>query len=347
MLNNTQMYSNSHLTGKLIFIICSFLVTLSCSDPKTGVSGTKSDSTAVPVAGAEELSREIEKDPSNAELYYKRAIQYFNQKYLDRALADIDQASSLSKDNPLYYFTRGRVLYAMNRTSEAAKMYESAITLKPDYEEAQMKLAELFYVVKEHKKSVDLLNLVIAQSKRADAYFLRGMNQKESGDTARAIASFQLAAEADETNYDAIIQLGLLFTEKKDAIAVDYFGRALKMNPKSSEAYFGRAYYYQLTKQFQKALFDYRKVIDLDPSNDKAYYNVGYINFEAGKLKEALRSWDICIQMNNANIQAYYMRGLVHETLKNPEDARLNYEFALQLNPEYQLAKDGLKRVIK
>lgn len=341
------MYFNSHLTGKLIFIILTTWVFQSCSNHTPSDKASQTDSTITAVAGAEALSREIEQNPTDAELYYKRAMLYFNQKYLDRALADIEEASNLNKDNPLYYFTRGRILYAMNRTAEAAKMYESAITIKPDYEEAQMKLAELYYVVKEHKKSIDLLNLVIASSKRFDAYFLRGMNQKESGDTARAIASFQLAFELNGTDYESLMQLGLLHAAKKDPVAVEYFTQAIKLNPKSSEAYFGRAYYYQLAGQLQKALFDYKKVIDIDPSNDRAYYNVGYINFEAGKYREALRSWDICIQMNNYNIQAYYMRGLVHETRKNKEDAKLNYEYALQLDPKYQLAIDGLNRLKK
>ncbi len=339
------MYLNINRIGKLIFISYILCAIVSCDSQNTVVNRKDKDSVIALPASAEEISRQIEKEPDNAELYYRRAQIYFNEKYLDRALDDISQASALSKDNPLYYFTKGRILYAMNRTAEAAKMYESAIVLKPDYEEAQMKLAELYCIVKEHRKSIDLLNLVIARSKRTDAYFFRGMNQKEAGDTAKAIASFQLAYELDPSNYDAVMQLGILSAAKKDQVAIEYFNAAIKINPKSSEAYFGRAYFYQLTGNFQKSLSDYRKVIDLDPSNDKAYYNVGYINFEAGRYKVALRSWDICIQLNNQYMEAYYMRGLVHEYQKAYEDARLNYEYALQLNPEYTLAKDGLRRM--
>jgi tetratricopeptide (TPR) repeat protein len=339
------MYLNINRIGKLIFVSYVLWMIVSCNSQNNTVSNNAKDSVVVLPASAEEISRQIEKEPDNAELYYRRAQIYFNEKYLDRAQDDISQASAMAKDNPLYYFTKGRILYAMNRTAEAAKMYESAITLKPDYDEAQMKLAELYCIVKEHRKSIDLLNLVIARSKRTDAYFFRGMNQKEAGDTAKAIASFQLAYELDASNYDAAMQLGLLYAAKKNKIALDYFAAAIKLNPKSSEAYFGRAYYYQLSGNFQKALSDYKKVIDIDPSNAKAYYNVGYINYEAGRYKVALRSWDICIQMNNEYLEAYYMRGLLHEYQKEFDDARMNYSYALQLQPDYELAKAGLSRV--
>jgi tetratricopeptide (TPR) repeat protein len=292
------------------------------------------------------LSNQLEADPENAELYYQRASVYFNNKYLDRALSDIEDAVKYNVQNPLYHYLKGRILYAMNKTQLAATSYESAIALKPDYEEAQMKLAELYYVVKEHTKSIDLTNSLIAHNPaNANAYCLKADNQRELKDTLKAIASYQKALELDEKYYDAAMQLGLLLTAKKHKTAKEYFDAAIRINPRSSEAYFGRAFYHQQAGEYQKALFDYRKVIDIDPSNDKSYYNVGIINFDVKKYDEALRSWDICIQMNNQNIDAYYMRGLVHESRGNKKDALLNYQYALELNPNYALAKEGLARL--
>lgn len=334
---------------QLIYVTTLAMIGVSCTrNQSSKTEKVTSDSTFTDLESAKAISRQIEADPENAELYYQRAVVYTDQKYLDRALVDIEDAIKRSAENPLYYFYKGRILYAMNRTQEAAKAYESSLALKPDYQEARLKVATLYYVVKEHQKSIDALNTVIAaEPTNAEAHFYKGMNQKEMKDTAKAIASFQKALEIDNNYYDAAMQLGLLFTAKKDKIATEYFATAIRLNPRSTEAYFGRAYYYQLVKQFQKSLFDYRKVIEYDPSNDKAYYNVGYINYEAGKYDEAMRSWNICIEMNNQNIMAYYMRGLLHEQRKNYSDAKLNYEYVLQLDPEYTLAKEGMQRLAK
>lgn len=334
---------------KLIYVTAFIVLGVSCNNKSNAPTGnTANDSAVVELESAKVISRQIETDPENAELYYQRAVVYFDQKYLDRALLDIEDAIKRSGENPLYYFYKGKVLYAMNRTQEAAKGYEKSLLIKPDYQEARLKLATLYYVVKEHQKSIDALNVIVAaEPTNAEAQFYKGMNQKEMKDTGRAVASFQKALEIDNNYYDAAMQLGLLFTEKKDPIAREYFGTAIRLSPRSTEAYFGRAYYYQLVKQYQKALFDYRKVIEFDPSNDKAYYNVGYINYEAGEFEEAMRSWNICIEMNNQNVMAYYMRGLLHEQRKNYADAKLNYQYVLQLDPEYALAKQGMQRLEK
>lgn len=334
---------------KLTYITLFIALVVSCtnqqpkSNDKTAEKPLVSES--IPTS-ALEISNQIEADPENPELFYQRAVIYFNEKYLAKALSDIDDAIKLNGQNPLYHFYRGKVLYAMNRTLDASKSYEAAIALKPDYTEAMMKLAELYFIVKEHTKSINLLNkLIVINPTNGNAQFFKGMNQKETGDTAKAVASFQKALELDADDYDAAMQLGLLFTIRKNPLALEYFNTAIRLRPKSDEAYFAKAYYYQQVRKFQDALLQYRKVISINPSNDKAYFNVGVINYDVKQYKEALRSWDICIQMNNQYIEAYYMRGLVYEELKNKAEAKLNYQYALQLAPNYTLAQEGLKRV--
>jgi tetratricopeptide (TPR) repeat protein len=338
------MYLKTHVI-KLIYITAITLL-VSCGGQSGTITQNAADSTQVIPEDAKELSKLIDANPENAENYYLRARVYFNQKYLDRALADIEDAIRYNPQFPLYYFYKGKILYAMNRTLEASKAYEQAIALDGKYEEAQMRLAELYFVTKEHEKSVNLLNTVIAANpQNPDAQFFKAMNQKETGDTARAVASFQKALDLDPTYYDAAVQLGLLFASKKDRLALEYFNAALRIQPKSEEVYFARAYFYQLQKEYKKALMDYRKVIDINPSSYTAYYNVGVINFDAVKMDEALRSFDICVRMNPDYLPAYYMRGLVYEYKGNKESARINYQYVVDADPKYALAKEALQRV--
>ncbi len=327
---------------KLIFVISLFFFQLSCTPDHTVKTVNPKDS----LANSEflkETSIAIENDPNNAELYYQRSVSYYNLKYLDRAYTDIQDAIRYNEQNALYQFQKGRICYAMNKTIEAEKAYLSAIALKPDYEVAQMKLGELYYIVKKHNESLNLLNVVVAANpNRSDAYFFKGMNYKEMGDTSRAIAAFQKSLEIDAVYYDAAIQLGQILTEKGDKSALEYLNAAIRMQKTNTEGYFARGYYFQRIGMFQKALLDYRKVIDLDPSNDLAYYNVGCINYDVKQYKEAMRAFNICIEMNNRNYPAYYMRGLIHEQNGEQKEAIMNYTFVLEGDPTFTLAKNRL-----
>lgn len=333
------------LRVQLIFVITTILLFTACGRQNNTKTVSATDSIAN-IQSIKEASALIEKDPQNAELYYQRSVSYFNLKYLDRALTDINEAIRLNDQFPLYPFQKGKICYAMNKTLDAEAAYKSAIALKPDYEAAMMQLAELYYIVKKHTESINLLNSVLAlKQENANALFFKGMNYKETGDTAKALASFQRALEADPDDYNSTMQCAQLYTALGNKYALDYLNSAIRMQKKNPEGYFARAYYFQKTGQFQKALFDYRKVIDLDPANDLAYYNVGCINYDVKQYKEAMRAFNICIQMNNGKTEAYYMRGLIHELKGEKEEAKLNYSYALQINPAYALAKIRLDQV--
>jgi len=293
-----------------------------------------------------DITLEIESNSGNAELYYSRANLFYNDKFLNRAEDDMNLALRIDSLNPLYHYFMGRISYAMNKTKDAAEHYEKSIQLKPDFLEAKLKLADLYFVVKEHQKSIDLLLPSINLDKsNSNIYHMLAMNYRELGDTSRAIYYFQTAYENNDKDYESVLYLANLYAAKGKEIALEYFNYALKLRPKSTEAFFARAVFFQKLRKYKLAVEDYKKVIDTDPSNYLSYYNVGYINFETNHFDEAIRNWSICIRMNNEYLPAYYMRGLVYEETKKYKDARDNYQFVLNSDPNYELAKAGLKRI--
>jgi tetratricopeptide (TPR) repeat protein len=329
---------------QLIFISLILLLASSCNNEQpANKQAVKTKDIPLDIRS---ISAEIEKTPNNPELYYRRAQMYFQAKDPQLALPDIEDAMRLNSQDPIYHFLHARILYAQNRTVDAEKSFLKTIEIKPDFEEAKLKLAELYLVVKEHQKSIDLLNDIIARNKKnANAYFYRGMNQKEIGDTARGIASFQRALETDEAYYDAAIQAGLLFTAKRNNNALQYLNTAIRLQPRSVEAYSARAYYHQEMKEYQKALLDYKKVIDLDPSNSDAYYNVGVINYDVKQYGAAIKSLDYCIQMNPEMPEAYFVRGLAYEKIGDKTEARINFDYLLRLGVVSHELEEAMKRV--
>jgi len=292
------------------------------------------------------ISKAIESEPDNAELYYQRAQNYFNLKYLGMADADINYALTLDSTNALFWYTSARINYALNQTKKAAAFYQKAITLKPNYTEAKLKLADLYYLVKEHQLSINILQeLKKTDSQNSIIYHMLGLNYKETGDTVKAMYYFQSAIENNQEDYESMLYLANLYAAKLNPLAFEYYKSAIKIKPSNTDAYFARALLAQKLKQYKQALADYKIVIDRQPNNEKCYYNVGYINFETDKLDEALRNFNICTRMNADFTEAYYMKGLIYEMQRNFSDAKINYNYALNLNPNYKLAAEGLQRI--
>jgi tetratricopeptide (TPR) repeat protein len=327
---------------KLIFITALIALLGACNSNNDKASN-KGQQQTITSKSVTEISAEIEKDATNPELYYRRANIYFEEKMLDAALADIEQSLVLSADQPLYLFMKGRILYAMNRTQDAATTYEKAIAVKPDFEEAQLKLAELYYIVKEHKKSIDLYNVILANNKtNTAALFFKGMNFKEIGDTASAIQTFQKTYEIDPNHYDAVMQLGNLYAGLKNKIALDYYVTASRLKPKSAEPPYSAGVFFQQNGDYKKAVKMYEQALKADEKYYQAYYNSALINMEIGRYSDAIVNLNTVVRLEPGFVDAYYMRGLCYEANKNKEDAIVNYQYTLELEPKHILAQKAL-----
>ncbi len=333
-----------YTTVKNIVFFNLLIIYSACNFSEHSKTPGSSSDTIQQSSSAKEISQKIESDPKNAELYYQRSQIYFNEKYLNRAEADMETAIRLDSTNALYHYNMGRVQYAMNKTQAAANQYEKAITLKPDFDVAKLKLADLYFLVKEHSKSIDLLNSAMKTDKGNGAiYHMLGLNYKETGDTPRAIYHFQTAVEMDPTDYESTLYIANLYAAKRKEIAFEYYNAALKLRPKSVEALFARGVFAQNMKMYKQALMDYRRVINIDLNHYLSYYNVGYINYESKFYKEAIRNWDICTRMNPEFANAYYMKGLAYDQIGKIEDAKVSYQYALELEPQNELFKKAVR----
>ncbi len=292
------------------------------------------------------LSEKINENPTNAALYFERGSKYFEKNILERAELDFKDACTLDSNNVDYLFMYARTNYLLNKTILAATIYEKIILLEPTFIDPKIKLADLYYITKEHEKSILIANSIIALDKtNAYAYHIKAMNYKDVGDTLKAVANFQKAIEFDNNDYDSHIILAKIYLAQKNKLALEFINAALRIKPNDIDALFARATFWQNEKQYKMALIDYGKVIEKNKEYYQCYYNVGYINFETGYIKEAIYNFDKCVRMMNDFLPAYYMRGLCYEILKDKTNAKLNYEFVINKDPEYLLAAQGLKRL--
>ena len=165
------------------------------------------------------------------------------------------------------------------------------------------------------------------------------------GDTSRAIASFQKAAQMKPDFYDAYMQLGLLTSKKPGSMAAQYFDNAIRIDSTSVEAYYDKAKFYQDHKNYEKAKDTYRELIAQNPQYDKAYFNLGFVYIEQDSIDIAYRMFVYAINVSPAYAEAYYYRGLCTLQKGNKEQASSDFRQALTLKPDYELAQKELNHL--
>jgi tetratricopeptide (TPR) repeat protein len=312
------------------------------SDPESGDT-----SKVVTPADLIQLNNDIESDPDNAALYHKRAKYYSDHKKIREGISDMNKALSLDSSKAGYYLTLSDLYFVANETGKAKNALEKSVKLDDKNTEAMLKLAELLLYVRKHDESITYLNNVLKLDKyNSKAYFMKGMNYKEMRDTAKAISSMQTAVEQDKQYYQAFMQLGILCAAKKDPIAVQYYKNAIRIEPKSTEAWYDMGKYYQDVKDWTNALGTYNSLLLIDQHSKNAHYNMGVIYLTGLKKYDlALEHFNRVIEIDPDYAEGYYARGITFQAMGNKKNAVIDLQSCLKIRQNYEPAVQALKEL--
>ncbi len=338
-----------YLSAILISII---LGSVSCKEPVAKEEKTPPvvlDTTPIGKRLAE-VSRQIVKSPEDAALYHQRALLHLQRNDIPNAGMDINRTLQLDSTNAGYYVTASDVNLASGNPGKSVAALQKALTLDEKNIPAREKLAELYFIAMQYEQSIQFLDQILKiDIRNAKAYFMKGMNFKEKGDTTRAIGSFQTAIEQRQDYYEPYVQLALIYTARGNKLAMQYYDGALRLNPKSEEALYGRGMFYQeVEMNYDKAIQDYTSITQINPKNKNAYYNLGFIHYQYLKVNnEAVKHYSKAIECDPQWPEAYFNRGLAFETMGDIAKAKSDYQQALTIRPDYGKARIALLRVQK
>jgi tetratricopeptide (TPR) repeat protein len=306
--------------------------------PPAADSAVKVESSMLQAINAEILS-----DPNNAALYHKRAKYHLDNKSFDEGISDMARAMRLDSTKAEFYLTLSDLYFATNQSGNAKKALEKCISIDPKNVDGILKLAELYLYVNKSDKSIEYINQALRIDQyNAKAYFMKGMNYKDLKDTAKAISSMQTAVEQDQQYYNAYMQLGILCAAKNNKLAIDYYKNAIRIQPKSSEAWYDLGKFYQDAGDWNNAAGAYTTLLGFD-NNKNAMYNLGVINLVGLKAyNKALDYFTGAINADPKYAEAYYGRGICYKEMKENKKAEAEFKTALSINPDYEAAKHAL-----
>lgn len=293
------------------------------------------------------VNAELLDNPNSAQLYDKRANIYITLKQLNEAVNDAKRAIKLDSAKAGFYMTLVDAYYTQNNTRLAKELLEIIQKKFPENVDALLKLAEIYYIVKQYQKGIDYVNKALKINERlAKAYYLKGSIYRESGDTARAVSSLETAIEQDTKFENAYIDIALMYAARKNPIALEYYNNALKINPYNDNTIYARAKLLQDIGKIDEAIIEYKSILTKNKNCENCYYNLGAIYLEIKKdNKIALENFTNAIALNPNSAQAYFARGYTYSKLKDKASAKADYNMCLKIQPNFESAIQALNEL--
>ena len=299
----------------------------------------------------QEFTKNLEKalrlKPYSGKLYKVRGNGYFALKKQDKGIRDYETAIGLSLDleaSPhLYYYWRGLELYKLEDYEGAVRNFDEAIKLIPDNPLYYSNLGNAYFQMGEKQKGIENYDKAIKLDPgSAEKYYSwRGFQLYSQEDNEETIAEIN----RDPAKFNCI-QGYTLFHMGKKKEGIEYYNKAIKLDPESAHLYYssrGDLLYRQ--QDYKAALADYNQAIKLKPDNALYYSNRGDLFYSQKDYEKALADYDRAIEtieLNPHNVSSYSNSGYYHN-LAQYYSKRGNVYLDIE---KYQKAIDNFTKAI-
>ncbi len=88
------------------------------------------------------------------------------------------------------------------------------------------------------------------------------------------------------------------YDEKNYEKAIEYYAKAISIDPNYTMAYNNRGSAYFFLKRYNEAIADYTKVISIDPNDAYAYNNRGFVYYEMKEYDNALEDITVSLRID-------------------------------------------------
>lgn len=333
---------------QMLLVILTLLTGLwGCHENKEKKTDTAQTESTKKVDSVQLLTYQITQDSANSTLYTLRAGLYLKNGRIDPALRDIGTAIDLNPEAPENFIMLGNIYFVLGKLDNGLASYKKAARLEPKSEKPLLKLAETYLMLQDFNKASFYIEQAVSLNPNSSrAYYFRGIQRMETGDTVSAITQLRIAVNLDSSNYLALMQAGSLLSAIRDSTAVQYFQDALKARPDDEQALYYLARQHQEQGKLDRAMDEYHRVTVLYPANKLAWYNQGYIFLvEKQEFENAVGAFQRSIAIDPSYAEAVYNLGRTYEVMGQYDKAREQYKLALKLKSNYPLAIDGMNRL--
>ncbi|MBC7879429.1 MAG: M50 family metallopeptidase [Anaerolineales bacterium] len=263
---------------------------------------------------AQYYTRDIDREPQNANHYLARAACLLNILQKERAAADIERALKFSPTNIFALQLRGEI-YSMEKNYDAAlNLFARTQEISPTWAIPYFDRGSVFLDKKEYQPALAELNKAISYSPQTWLFYLiRSIAHFRVGDFEAAHKDQDLALSLSEKDSLVMTDLNMIVYENNLEWAEDYYGRAILKSPHSAYAYQGRADAYRINNVHDKAITDYTRAIELLPKESRLYLGRGKSYAALGETQKAESDFKIVMSITDK----LHLKKQTEELLKN------------------------------
>jgi|GEM_PF-5090396 len=310
-----------------------------------------------------------------SKLYFNSALVYMKLKDIDKSLKYLDKAIEKNKRYSKAYFNKAIILEDLNELDEALKAYNKAIIFNPKDHTYIHNRALLKVKLEKFKEAImDFNQAIQLKPDNYKSYYDRAILELQLNMFKLAIKDFDSAKKINNKKYElyhnrAIAKASI---DEFDEALAD-LNTALKIKH-DLNVYKDRASIYYILKEYDKAIYDLKIIIDqkdnyfdiyevynqialcyynkkkdeenyhfslfyfklcIYKKDSEYYFDFAMLYHKYNKMNEAIELLNNAIELDNQDYRFYNNRGSIYFNKKLFKKALGDFEKTIKLNPDF------------
>ena len=172
------------------------------------------------------------------------------------------------------------------------------------------------------------------------AHYKIGVSHYGEGKVQQAFVEFQRAYELNPLNKEVLYAIGIIYLLDFDETlkSIDYFQRAVRIDPDYSEAYNNLGYAHAKIGKFDAAIPFYKKAVSnlFYATPEKAFVNMGKAYYRLGRYDDAATAYKEALKRAPNFDHPYMGLALCYNATGKYGDASAALSHAIVLNSQYK-----------
>ena len=227
--------------------------------------------------------------------------------------------------------------HTKDKITEAKKIYEKILEVKPDHFLALGNLGIIFSQSKKYNEAIEMFNKTLKiNSKYAEGHNNLGNALFELSEFDKSLDCYKTAVKLDPNFSDAFNNLGNVYQKKEDLNkAIESYEAAISLNSglNKDKPYYNLGNIFRESGSFKKSIDYYKKAIDINPNSVDAHINLSISLNKIGNLKEAIRICEKAIEKDPKNVTALNNLGKYQQEIGSEDLSVVNYRKAIEFKP--------------
>lgn len=325
----------------------------------------------------------ISENPNDVLAYNHLGSIYATKKDYQKSISIYKRGLQVDPNHPILQYNLARSYVATNADLDAFKAFEAALRAKPSWKDAVKEYSALLNKYSRTKESCEVIQKAInLYPTDGHLYYLLGKSFLVQTDYESAVKSFEKAISLDKTNpsyYEKLIfayerekkydeglevatkgielfpnnikimreKVHLLFSAKKLNTGASVLKNLSELTTRDPHVKDLMGQYYICCDNKKNVALCFDKIRKLNPSYQKYLYNAAYRYIQVEKYEEAVKCLKVFSASQQKNPLPLILLARIEEFKNNYESAIEILKKALSMNPNLNLAKDGIARLTK